>query len=324
MKFSKHQKEIIKQINNGKIYNIISYLKFFNLGETIVLNKDDILHKFNTDNIPKIYYYHKNLKIKYSNIISEDVYNNKVLNNELNPENYESVTLKLNYNQGIKHEIWDNKNYTINFYDGVYIAKSFNNIIDFLALWQYLKSEMLILEVPNDITANELSIFYEKQTSSNSNILSLEERIQQINFDDFTYEDSHYMLENIYTFSKEKCTICKEYLDRRIYPTTKLKIFIQKRFKTTEEKTQSSALCAAWIAIFVSIILTFLPYFQGTNQDYTKSISQNINAIKTQNEDQYNSIKTKINEMIEQINLLTEKGTDKYNNTNSSSKGKKR
>lgn len=281
MIFSKHQKEIINCIYNEDIYDIMSYLKFFNLGEKIILDKDEILYKFNIDDLPKKFYYPKNLTPKYSNLIEESLYNLEVKNGNLDPQKYESATLNLNFSQEFKHEHWNNIDYTINFYDGIYIAKSFKKIIDFLSLWEFLKSEMLILDVPNNFSSDTLSLFYKKESNSLATpLLNPGERIKQINFSDFTYDDLNYLGDNIYTLSYEWCTICKDYLDRRIYPTSKLKNFIQNKFKTIEEKTQHSVLLATWLAIFVSIIFNLSSVFSKSHENYLKNISHDIKCIK--------------------------------------------
>ena len=109
--------------------------------------------------------------------------------------------------------------------------------------------------------------------------------------------------------------MCSNYFNKRIYPTTKLGIFINKHFKTTEEKTQNSALFAAWLAIFAAIFLTFLPHFQKYDTDYLRNISQDIQEIKTfiEIDDSQSDVTPKLDDIITQLNLLHFKENDTQN-----------
>ena len=126
MKLSKHQKETIRKIFSGEIYDITSYLRYFDLGTEVKFDKDSIEASFNKDTLPKKYYCHNSVNRKSSNILTEADYLQKLQNGELNPSHYRESILKLSYNTGIKQEIWEGQNYTLNFYEGVYIANSFH------------------------------------------------------------------------------------------------------------------------------------------------------------------------------------------------------
>lgn len=283
MKLNKHQKEIIKHIKSGDIYDIYSYIKFFESGETISYNKANIFNAFANDTICKEYYYPSNLTPKASNVLTADAFKQKVSFGEIDASKYDSATLKLNYCSGTKDLFINDTLYKINFYDGVYIAKSFDTIIEFLSLWQYLKSEMLILEVSSDLSRETLGLFYEKDTITTNNIATSDANIlQDIDYSDFSYGDNHYLTNDSYTFSEKHYTICKDFLAKRIYPTPQLNLFMQNNYKTSEESIQKSALIAAWLAIFVSIALTFTPYIyakfsqvETTINDTESSVSEN-------------------------------------------------
>lgn len=279
LKFSKHQKNIIRQIFLGKIYDISSYLKFYHLGTLVKFDKSFVNNSFRQDSIPKNYYCYNTVKRKASNILTEFEYINKLQKGELIPEKYTKSILKLSYNGGIKHEVWNGKEYTLNFYEGVYIANSFSDILEFLTIWQFLKSEMLILEVPQDFSSDILGMFYKKIASARNSSMTVEEQIQNIDYENFTYDDQYYLDSN-YTLSFEHCLMCKEYLEKRIYPSTKLGLFIERGFKTYEEKTQNRALFVAWLAIFVSIILTFYPDLQKNDKAELDLVIQEIEEVK--------------------------------------------
>lgn len=281
MKLTKHQKNTIHHIFTGEIYDITSYLNFFNLGTLIKYNKESVIKQFESDNIPKIYYCPKTLQHKYSNMIPEQEYLAKLQTHELDSEKYSSYTLHLSYNTGIKTELWEGSNYTLNFYEGVYVANSFQDILEFLTLWQYLKSEMLILEVPHDFCAETLGLFYKKAHQDKDGITLPHDKIKNINFADFTYDDQYYLNINDYVLSKEHCIMCKEYMDKRLYPSAKLGLYIKSHFTTYEEKTQNRVLFVAWLAIFVSVGLTFAPYLHQNDTPEIDSIANDIRGIKS-------------------------------------------
>ena len=279
MKLSKHQKETIRKIFLGEIYDITSYLKYFNLGTEVKFDKDSIEESFGKDNLPKKYYYHNSVKRKPSNMLTEADYLQKLQNGELEPSHYIECTLRLSYNTRIEQETWEGQKFTLNFYEGVYTANSFTDILEFLTMWQFLKSEMLILEVPQDFSPKVLGLFYTKTALYSDNSMPIESRIKNIDYKSFTYDDQYYLNSN-YTLSHEHCLMCKEYLDKRICPSDRLGLFIKRHFKTDEEETQNKALFVAWLAIFVSIALTFLPYFHKEKNPNLDAITQDIQDIK--------------------------------------------
>lgn len=273
MKFSKHQKEIIKLINEGKIYNISSYLTTFNLRTLIQYNKTVVDTLFEKDPLPKSYYYPTNVNPRSTIVFSEEEFTTRKNKKTLSPDSYSNIHINMSYSHGIKHLTLADYSFTIDFYKGVYIANSFDKIIDFLSLWQYLKSEMLILDAPYEPNCEDVGIFYQKSTPFPADYTQeWKTRIKDIDFTNYTYDDSHYLNDFSYTFSDEYFNTCKEFWNRRIYKTPKLTLFIKKGFKTTEERMQNNALLAAWSAIFVSVLLPFIPMKNSTLENIEKKV----------------------------------------------------
>lgn len=312
MKLSKHQKETIHKIFLGEIYDITSYLRYFNLGTEVKFDKNLIEDSFARDNLPKKYYHYSSLDRRLSTILTEADYLQKLKNGKLDPTHYKESTLRLSYNTGIKQELWEGQTYTLNFYEGVYVANVFTDILEFLTIWQFLKSEMLVLEVPQDFSPKVLGLFYTKTALYKDNSTSIENRIKNIDYKNFTYDDQYYLNIN-YTLSHEHCLMCKEYLDKRICPSTKLELFIKRRFKTYEERTQNKALFVAWLAIVVSIALTFLPYLHKEENPNLDSITQDIHDIKhsVDSSDSDEDITQKLDSIIEKLNEIDNKLSSK-------------
>ena len=100
-------------------------------------------------------------------------------------------------------------------------------------------------------------------------------------------------------------------MDKRLYPSAKLGLYIKSRFTTYEEKNRNKALFVAWLAIFVSVGLTFAPYLHQNDTPEIDSIANDIRDIKsTINFSQHNTdlmdklddINKKLDELIESSN----------------------
>lgn len=266
MKFTKHQKEILKQILAGNVYDICSYVKHFRLGEFVKYDSEKMHREFEKDSVPKRLYHAKALKKNLSNMLTSSQFDAKLEKRELNPDEYIENTVTLKFDAGIQCIEYEGISYSFDFYNGVFVAKSCADIREFLVLWQYLKSEMLILEVPQKCTKETLGLLFEK-TQNKVAQLSSDNQIAHINLDDFTYSDRYYLGNETYKLSDDLCVMYGEYLNKKIYASTALDLFIKKRFRTAEERTQNSALLAAWLAIFVSILLTFGPLVHQSQDD---------------------------------------------------------
>lgn len=260
MKLNKKQKEILKHIKSGDIYDLFTYMKYYNLVKHIKYDKQEVNNLFNQDKICKKYYYYSNLTPSKAIVKTAEQFSQQLIAKEIEAINYTPASLSLNFNCGIQKITIDGKTHEINFYDGVYVTSSFNFIIDFLSLWQYLKSQMLILEVPVEISKETIGLFFEEDTCfSNANKKDVD-ILNLIDYSTFSFSDKYY-LDNTYSFSNAQYAICSDFLTKRIYPTPQLNIYIQNHFKTTEESTQKSALIAAWLAILVAVSLSVIQLF---------------------------------------------------------------
>lgn len=198
-------------------------------------------------------------------MLTEESYISQLLNNEINPDSYICEEVRLSKSGGIKREVWNNCQYDFNFYDGIYVLNSPEHILDFLILWQYLKSEMLILETPQQCTAKMLGLFHVQVENVHHGRTGVEDYLHDIDFDTLTYSDDHYFGETCYQLSHVYCTMYQEFLGKRIYPSANLKLFIEKGFCSSEERAQKQALLAAWLAIAVSIVLSIVPSLMPNN-----------------------------------------------------------
>lgn len=271
MRLDRKQKEIIKSILSGRVYSILTYIKEFELGQMVKYDKDSVEIAFENDSIPKRYYWNQGRNRGNTNILSKSEYELKCERYEINPDKYMSDELKLCFPCGIREVLWGGNTYSFNFYDGVYVANSFSDIMDFLSLCQYLKSEMLILEVPDEEYESTLSLFFEKKQNPSQE--------SYIDYRNLTCADTKYLPDR-YEFSEKNSVICSEYIKKRFYPSPRLNLYVKQGFNTPEEKAQKATLFAAWIAIIISLTSAALPYLIGNKQNYLRDVTDYVQEIR--------------------------------------------
>ena len=153
MRFNKHQRDIIKAINNKEVYDIESFVKKFNLYEHFSIDKEKI-------------------KAAFDNAESGKEYPVDVVKNLLDHGNKKriSVAAKLEYTDNIKKVTFDNCCYEYDLWDekGFNIAIDYDEIVGFISLWEYLKRELDVFETEKEVSKSEIELFfrkYEKMTN---------------------------------------------------------------------------------------------------------------------------------------------------------------
>lgn len=153
MKLTKHQKEIIKKISLGDITDILSYIKVFNLGEYLGLDEEEIKYRFHKKYDGRFF---KIIREKNSNI-NKDAWRNI----EEEDENYYKASILLRDVSGSSYHYKYGESFAdYKIYEKRYIAKDFGNIISFIALWQYLQSKALIIELPRLLVKDDFFIMH--------------------------------------------------------------------------------------------------------------------------------------------------------------------
>lgn len=342
MKLTKHQKEIVKKIIAEEVYDIQSYLKVFKKGSSKKYDIQFLKHKFQESE--------KNIKYK---VMKKG---NSIYNQVSTPANYTiagvqlpSITIPMPRSQeSISENEWeetsavlddniphkkfkyDNNNFSFDFKkNGVYIANSFEDIKDFIALWYYLKRESLILEVDKTIEESDISIFYEL-----NNIVSNEDNTVQRDNSRSDYipinpfQTNHDILdtppmrqiltylEEDWILNEEHILMCKEYIGKKILPISELKIYIANKFKTLSEISQYHSMVVAWIAVVLSVIAiligNILPMFQPSDIKYLSDIDNQLTEISRKlvdleniNISDYDDIKNYLNDIITSLNTTS-------------------
>lgn len=308
MKLTKHQKQIVDAIIKGTVYDIPSYLRVFKKWH---LRKYDLTR-------PIARFAEKEGGKRYKVIIDEDkvyIKGKATLNTGIGPIN---VDTKLPRKQkDIPDDAWEyreaelihnikpieieynGETFSFDFIEaGVNVADNFDDIVEFMSLWAYLRQESLILEVPRDIVADDLGILFElknrapkpetpfiihRDKAPNSSIKPIT-RIDN-DLDEFypappTFLLSSYM-DEVWKLNSEHQKNCEEYIGRKILSTEKLRVFAQQLYTTAGEWQFRIPLIISIIALFISVLSIVQSLFPSKEPDNLARISQQIETIET-------------------------------------------
>ena len=308
MKLTKHQKQIVDAIIKGTVYDIPSYLKEFQKWH---LRKYDLtrpLAKFTEEEGGN----------QYKVIIDEDkayIKGTTPMNMGIGTINVDTKFLRKP--EDIPDDAWEyreaelirnvkpieieykGETFSFDFMEaGVNVADNFDDIIEFMSLWAYLRQESLILEVPRDVTADDLGILFElkhrepkpetpfvihRNKAPDSPVKPITRVITAVTeFYDYppTFLISSYM-DEVWELNSEHQRNCEEYIGRKILPTGKLRVFAQQLYSTAGEWQFRIPLVISIIALIVSFLPIIQSLLPSNEPDYLAQISQQLNNIET-------------------------------------------
>ena len=303
MNFDNHQKEIIKAINDGKVYDILSFVKEFGYYEKYQLSLEELQKSF--DKREKDRKYPVNVK----RVCAPPYEKEKTLeyvSSEMVTVDYFFATAK---GKKFKYNTYEEK--------GICIKTSFDEIKNFIAIWEYLKTELDVLEVKKDIDKEEVGLFFERASNKKYDPNKAQTEPDKIIILDADENgEVHYkekisameFIPEILVCNEEELLICEEYLEKKIIPTPALRNFIEEDFSTPDQIMTKKSLDAAWIAIKISIFATVISIFATIFSVYATykvdPSDANLKQIQEQLKDIEAKIDTANDEQLEQI--LTE------------------
>lgn len=309
MKLSKHQKKIVDAIINGTVYDIPSYLKEFKKWHLCKYDLTQPLAKFKSEEGGNLY------KV----IIDED----KAYIKGTAPMNMGIGTINVDTKfprkpEDIPDDAWEYREaelirnvkpveveyrggtFCFDFMEkGVNVADSFDDIIEFMSLWAYLRQESLILEVPRDVTTDDLGVLFElkpkepkKETPfiihRNENPGSSIKPIERIILDLSEFYPhppifllSSYMDES-WEINNERLKNCEEYIGKKILPTGRLRVFAKQFYTTAGEWQYRIPLLVSLVALLVSVIPIVQSLLPSKEPNYLEEINQQIATIESQ------------------------------------------
>lgn len=320
MDFTNHQKDIIRLIASEDITDIVSYINFFGLSTLRKLDKDQIEERFKKETAGKTY---KKLKDDFSILTKNDIDPSTTSSNytyhKPTDDDYEYIPLEIVYPRTeYRKTLTDSSYFSYDYFEGINTVNSFSDIKDFLAIWQYLKNEGLILEVEKKITKKDYELFFEyvpfNETSYKKSIdiakangfQSMRKLGEPGNATDYrNYSD--YLFE--YNTTHE--LICSQFLGKQIYGTSELDVFIKSKFKTKNDKQFWGALIAAYIGngiSFIGIIISLLMSFFSTDTSDIKQIQQQLSEIQENLEENNSLTSTELRNISDQLKEISESG----------------
>lgn len=299
MKFTKKQRLIIKKIATGEIKDIPSYICALHLSTFYKLSKENIEKRMLIDENGKTYKKLKDdAKIFYNSTTPNSLGILMPSSTPIIPQNedYEDVPATISYKESSECiQLNNNSTFEYDFFQGINITKSFKDIKDFLTIWQFLKSEGLILEVGKKVTKADYEVFFEykpisetkygkiklqKSTEHTNSKLTENEKFknwEMCNNFDFTklipkvdenrIKDYRDYIDYYFEYNKENELICTQFIDKQIYGNSGLDVFIKKGFKTSEEINVNKTLIPAYLALVLTLSITLWQNFHTNNSD---------------------------------------------------------
>ena len=306
MKLTFHQKRIIDAIISKKVYDIPSYLEYFDKLHQHQYDFEKIREVFEQSENGRTYLFRKGDDAYYYT----DTYDcqGNICNacRVPNTSTYEFVDypisdpVKAHLNTRVNVEVYEveDTKFSFDFMKESYpVADSFDDIIDFITLWSYLKREALILEVDKPISKKDISIFFElkdQEIAPNTSpywsryytITSGESEDGPVESECYLRpekEARHYITQ-AWKLNKENLLTCSSFIDKKIIASSELRVYQQKKFKTVEQIANRRNLLVAWIAVFISLISVFvgtiMPLFKPQETDYLSIIGTQVEAIE--------------------------------------------
>lgn len=264
------EKEIIELIQKKEITDILSFIKYYKLGTEVYFNESDIKEKFNNVLGEKEY------------IIKHNQDKSIFLSKYCVIEDIDKDTSKcrpfLTFEQSTEQKFHGNENisYTYNLFEPTYICEDMNEILQFIAVWQYLENERLVIELPKSCKKEDFALFLSKENVKLPEMLIDEDNLTLTSMKIYACRLMDWQL----NFNKTNFELCYPYLCKRIYPTLALDTFIEKNFQTKADINESRnfkiALAGVLIAFITSLASIIISIIGMLDRGYYREL-QDIN-----------------------------------------------
>lgn len=331
MNLTTHQKEIVKKIVDGQIYDIASYLISTNNYRVEKYDIDRIKSKFKTSENGKKYKVASSFDSIFVKSTNSFGFPSVLPKNKITEDDYTMKEAVLVDNAPAIHYEFEGVKYDLDFVKGVKVVNDYELLIDFLTLWHYLKEEALILELDKKLETQDVGFFFEPKEIDESTpkakiVIEKEGKTYspvESALDDILLVDPQRFLNEYsditWKINEERLLMCKEFLTKKFVPTTALRTYAKKKFKTKETISNDINRLIAIFALAVSVISVILgniiPLFQTkTTEDYLQTINQELISIQStlndneeQIEEELSSIRSAIEELQQQVATIDDK-----------------
>jgi len=306
MKLTLHQEKIIEAIIAKDVYDIPSYLEYFQKSHMQQYDFDSIKAVFEQYEDGRTYmfrkgsdsYYYTDTYDRNGNICSTQQVPNRTTHEFVDYPIPVPVKAHLTAKVKIESYSYNSKTYTFDFLKESHpVADSFDDIIDFITLWSYLKREALVLEVDKPVSKKDISIFFEltdQKINPNANPywslhpeFSSDETSTEdilVAVDHLPDKDAQHYIEQAWKLNEENLLTCAEFISKKIIASSELRVYQRKKFKTVEQIAQRRNLFVAWVAVAISVLAVLigniLPLFKPQTTDYLSDISVQIASLE--------------------------------------------
>lgn len=273
---SKKEKEIIRLMRDKKIYDIYSYVEFYRLYDDIQYREKDVADKFKKVFGGKQYECHLSNQTgdsvrKYDNIVKE-IDNQTVI-----------AKPRLSY-MGSKFQSVENYNY--NLFMPIRVSKDIESILHFIAVWEYLLSEGLIIQLPKTCEQQDVALFLRQEYIERKDEICPEDIFDS---DTIEYSDMNILADFFMDWrlklDEKDFKICKPYLQKRIYPTLGLDVYIKKGFKTKNDISERRNFLIAFVGVVVAIVTSAVSVWLSiSNKGYSTELNNINNSIQEMQE----------------------------------------
>jgi hypothetical protein len=268
---SEKEKEIIRLIQKKEITDILSFIKYYNLGTEICFHDSDIIEEFNKVFKGKEYIIHHNQDKSIfldKRCIIEDI-----------DKNTSKCKPYLSFAQCKYQELCANETISFRYdlYKPIYICENMDRILQFIAVWQYLENERLVIELPKSCEKEDFSLFLSKENIKLPEVTINEENLNLESMKVFADSFMDWKL----TLNKTNFELCYPYLCKKIYPTLALDTFIEKDFKTKSDIIENHNFMIALVGVIVAIATSLASLFISlSDQDYTHELNDINDSLK--------------------------------------------
>lgn len=302
MKFTKHQQDIISKIISGEVYDIKSYLNFYQKCHIEQYDMNSLRAAFEKSENDKEYKVIKEGCSLYTSVPMETAMGRmsfpqrrlKIPENE-----YEMKRAIFIDKAPHLHYTYENREFEFDFCAGISIADDFGDVVDFITLWSYLKREALILEVNEVIDTPDIGLFFEKVSADRAPekekvTVEIDDMpialLPALDIDVDVLEEApkrfaHEYSDSTWSINEEHLLICHDFLGKRIIPTSLLWTFANKNYRTNDQIAQDNNFRIAIVALIVSVLSiafgVFSPWLQPTQPEIT-TISKQLSTISNQ------------------------------------------
>ena len=282
MKLNSHERKIVSRINKGEIYDIPSYLRSFNKGRIRSYDMTAIKNKFAGAEGGKKY---KVMKEGHS-LIKTEYSTSHIMGHEMHmplwvPRSEAEIAEdEWEYREAVLDEhiptlkfTYDEQEFSLNFQKGTLVADDFNDILNFIRLWSYLRRENLVFEVSRPVSDDEISMLCElvphrvKEVPTEIKIewdsCSSDGKKQPKSLTDGMPKDFHQevptrraleFIDERWELNEDHLMMCREYLGKRMYPTDASHGYAANNYRTADEVSRSVNTFVAIAALLISVL----------------------------------------------------------------------